>query len=162
MSYKAEYDASYLLEPSTNTFTPFDKCKPLLDQNEHTMLFDTSKTELDHPQTASSSLSSTSLPPTTPAPSKNSQSEPQPDQEWLDEESDDEAALSFPSPFPGVLQPDQLPRDLIMSLKVIEGRTIRPFLMTSVADSSDRRKELFECVGALGPEVAKRAFFYVP
>lgn len=168
MSYKAGYDASYLLEPSTNRWTPFKQCKPLLDANEQLTQFSSNRADAASPlqQYVQKEPSTTTAPQATTsstnAPSATSDS----DEEWDDDDEsegddDDEASLSFPNPFPGALQPEDLPHDLIMALKVIEGRTARPFLMTSVADSSDRRRELLECVGALGPDVSERAFFYI-
>lgn len=159
MVYKAQYHPSFLLEPETNRFVPYETCKPLLEENEHRTTFNITQQGVASHQSTSNGITETNR-ARTPV-STNTQ----PSDEWEDEDGlsdsdveDDEQA--FPDPFPGALQSGDLSRDLLINLKVLEGRTVRSFLMSRAADNPSSRKEVIECAGALGEVVSSRAIFY--
>lgn len=150
MLYKGTYAPSFLLEPDTNVYKPFDQIKPLLDRNEKRTSFS------DEPL-------ATHNVPRSPL-SEGERSQRNSEDDWEDDNSDSEGVdeEDYPNPFPGASQPEDLPSSLLANLKVIEQRSVRPFLMTSVADHPGRRQELLTCVAALGATVASRAVFFVP
>jgi arginine-tRNA-protein transferase len=142
MKYKAEYSPSFLLDPVTYEFLPFNEvCKPLLDADDHAIFSECKEGDTYVPRITSSRDSegrSTAHADTGGMASAqsvdkvDSQSESESESETEDEDEDeaeDETELSKPPP-PGFLDPDHIPDAIMRQVYTIEANKPLPLVVS--------------------------------
>ena len=116
MRYKAEYSPSFLLDPETYDYYPFqDICKPLLDKFEHASFSRGTSLRQKIEETASEASELKSKPDSTDG-AQSSQSDRGSDSE-AEEDSDEEMPDNLA---PGFLDADKIPLDLLISIYGLE------------------------------------------
>lgn len=125
MRYKAEYTPSWLLDPETYAFHPFEEvCRDILDKDDHAIF--------------SEHLSMTQLVPVQRRPmspiihrgmGRGSIGIETDDGEQDDNNDEDgKDVLSDPPP-PGFLNPNNLPRELLETIYAFERGAVKPLLV---------------------------------
>lgn len=123
MRYKAEYEPSFLLDPVTYEFLPFQEvCKPMLDVDDHAMFSERKDTTNTHQQ-------GDKLPPGQILGDRDEDT----DSDGAEDEDDEE--LSRPPP-PGFLDPDNLPQDLLVQIYTFENGKPLPLLVSNACTPS--------------------------
>ncbi|KAI5477039.1 arginine-tRNA-protein transferase [Pseudohyphozyma bogoriensis] len=171
MKYKGEYQPSSLLDPETNVFYPWEHCRPLLDASTHASFSrpeippSTSTTAIPIPNSAHSpsSTSSTAIPLNGAPPlHRTSSTTSASGGVTKEEDTDSEDDLEWPDPSPpGCLDPEDLPKVLLVETTVLEGRTLVPLLFSSAWHDKEHKKEISECLAAVGEGVKGRVALWV-
>lgn len=124
MKYKAEYEPSFLLDPVTYEFLPFNEvCKPMLDVNDHAIFSEFKSADSTSSKASQSLATSSEDSPTGPHNGKLD------DDSESDEGEDDEDELSKPPP-PGFLDPDHLPEELLAQVYTVENGRPLPLIVS--------------------------------
>lgn len=164
MRYKADYQPSFLLDPTTNVYYPWEHCKPLIDQSTpHVACFSGSSIG-----SSPAGSRSTAREPVSPVrketrsqddhdgADKGIESDSE-DEETDDEEEEEEADIQFPSPPPpGCLDPAKLPKSLLLNSYVLESRTLVPLLISTAWHDPEMQKEVKELLATTGEGCAGR------
>ncbi|GAA6064208.1 hypothetical protein JCM10212_001621 [Sporobolomyces blumeae] len=152
MRYKADYQPSYLLDPATNSYYPWEHCKPLL-ATSMPRAASFSNPALNPPPSSASTRdghgnASSSLPRTTTSPDSDESS---------DEDDEEESDSIFPNPAPpGCLDPARLPKTLLLNSFVLETRTLVPLLLSTAWHDPELQQEVRELLAATGEGCAGR------
>lgn len=118
MKYKAEYSPSFLLDPETYDFYPFDEvCKPMLDKNSHAVF--SNQTPCNNEEATQEANKADDL---------DAKSEEEGDSE---EEEDGTQTLSSPPP-PGFLDPTNLPFELLSEIYSFDKGSAIPLLVRAL------------------------------
>ncbi|GAA5908365.1 arginyltransferase [Sporobolomyces salmoneus] len=151
MRYKADYQPSFLLDPATNNYYPWEHCKPLIDvSNPKVASF--SNPSVNHPPSSTSNT-----PPASSAPPVEDQN-----MEDEDDDEDEEEDMQFPSPPPpGCLDPTKLPKSLLLNSYILESRTLVPLLISTAWHDEEMQKEVKELLAATGEGGAGRLAIYM-
>lgn len=125
MKYKAEYEPSFLLDPATYEFLPFNEvCKPMLDVDDHAIFshFEEGQAQRRKPSLPEDqSLHRSNASHDNGAINTDSGSE--------EGDDDEEEELSRPPP-PGFLDPDNLPEDLLRQIYTFENGKPLPLIVS--------------------------------
>ncbi|GAA6018273.1 hypothetical protein JCM11491_005136 [Sporobolomyces phaffii] len=159
MRYKADYQPSFLLDPVTNTYYPWEHCKPLVDR-AMPRAASFSNPSLNPSSPAQTPAPSTSLSrPAPPSEERDSASDAadgdDEDEDEDDDEDDDDIQFPCPPP-PGCLDPSKLPKSLLMNSYVLESRTLVPLLISTAWHDHEMQREVKELLAATGEGCAGR------
>ncbi|GAA5877358.1 hypothetical protein JCM16303_006255 [Sporobolomyces ruberrimus] len=163
MRYKADYQPSFLLDPGTNTYYPWEVCKPLIDRSTPKVA-SFSNPSLNPPPSTSMSTSQTPGPSTSHSQPISSTlrdsaevDDSDGDEESEEEEEEEEEDNLFPvPPPPGCLDPSRLPKSLLLNSYVLEQRTLVPLLISTAWHDHEMQKEVKELLAATGEGCAGR------
>lgn len=127
MRYKADYSPSFLLDPETYQFYPFDGvCRPQLDQDDHAIFSaHTSPSLARDRELASPPEQNRSV----KKPGGNAEDGDRDSQSESDDEGEDEDEWLSEPPPPGFLTPNDLPFDLLKTIYSFESGRVVPLLV---------------------------------
>lgn len=129
MRYKAEYSPSFLLDPATYEFYPFDTvCRAQLDQDDHAIF---SATAISSSKTGIVSAAPSQQQHASTAREPGESAEDGDEDSGSDEEEDEDEDewLSDPPP-PGFLAPADLPFDMLKTVYSFESGRVVPLLVS--------------------------------
>ncbi|GAA5922830.1 arginyltransferase [Sporobolomyces koalae] len=153
MRYKADYQPSFLLDPATNVYYPWEHCKPLVSA-AMPRAASFSNPASNPPATISTETASSH--------GTNSGSQKQNEADRArdsgeSEDDEDEEDIQFPiPPPPGCLDPHKLPKTLLLNSYVLESRTLVPVVISTVWHEVDGQREVKELLAATGEALAGR------
>lgn len=172
MKYKAEYEPSFLLDPKTYEFLPFNEvCKPMLDIDDHAIFSEFEENQAQRRE----SFASESLPSQDATSGHENEGM---DTDGESEEDVEDNELSKPPP-PGFLDPDNLPQDLLIQIYTFENGKPLPLIVSVVSNircgksvthvalqlsrtwrsNAAKRKKIQEGIAAMGSAAADTCLF---
>lgn len=157
MKYKAEYAPSFLLDPETYEYLPFNEvCKPILDMDDHAIFSE----YLRKPANEDSAQVKQDIATRSHSDEKRDNStKTDSDSGDEDDAADGDEELSIPPP-PGFLDPDHLPQQLLLGIYTFEGGKPLPLVLSRTwrADPMKRRK-IQEGIAAMGSAAVETCLF---
>ncbi|GAA5985354.1 hypothetical protein JCM5350_005155 [Sporobolomyces pararoseus] len=157
MRYKADYQPSFLLDPATNVYYPFQHCKPLIDLSTPKVASFSDPSPPPPPHNVTTNSNNSSIPSSSTTTTTTGQEDQDMDSSSEEEEEEEEEDIQFPSPPPpGCLDPSKLPKSLLLNSYVLESRTLVPLLISTAWHDPEMQKEVKELLATTGEGCAGR------
>lgn len=155
MKYKAEYSPSYLLDPVTYEYLPFEEvCKPMLDKDDHAIF-----SQFAGAENGKEDVKMDAEPVITTGNSAEIEIKEGDDEEDGETDDDDDEELSKPPP-PGFLDPDHLPHELLLSIYTLEYDKPLPLLLSRAwRFNASKKRKIQEGVAAMGSAAVETCIF---
>lgn len=158
MKYKAEYAPSFLLDPETYEYLPFDEvCKSILDKDDHAIFSEYLRTPAN--EDSAEVKQDIATRPQADEKRDNSMKTNSDSGDDEDDADDGEEELSRPPP-PGFLDPDHLPQELLLGIYTFEaGKPLPLILSRTWRLYPTKRKKIQEGIAAMGSAAVETCLF---